>query len=346
MRLNNKEAALLNRVIEAWEDQELLDKAKADQLKASYQSDAGDYKTLTFYAFFAAISCALLAFGALVLDEKWIERMRSYFSFSEFTIAALFAGLSFFLVWYIRKRKKKYLNAIWANESLSILLALSTCIAITYFGKALSQNSEGYYWLILAAGAFFAIEAFFVRSNLLWACMIAAIVGWWASFTFEMSEPFFWGMNMPVRLFVLSLVLLGIHYAICRRAWLQSFVSVNYFAVWVMFFTTAWGVSVFGNFDLDQWFSMRQARVLGWAVAYTIILAGLLYYAIKAKDKSLRDMVLLFLILNLYTRYFEYFWDVTNKGIFFAILALSFWLIGKKLEQIRKRLDKAAGISE
>ncbi len=57
---------------------------------------------------------------------------------------------------------------------------------------------------------------------------------------------------------------------------------------------------------------------------------------------SLRDMVLLFLILNLYTRYFEYLWDVTNKGIFFAIMALSFWLIGKKLEQIRKRLDKAA----
>jgi len=48
-------------------------------------------------------------------------------------------------------------------------------------------------------------------------------------------------------------------------------------------------------------------------------------------------MALLFLLLNLYTRYFEYFWDVTNKGIFFTILALSFWLIGKKLEQYRRK---------
>lgn len=345
MRLNNKDAALLDRVIEAWEEQELLDAAKAKQLRASYQSDEGDYKTLTFYAFFAAISCALLAFGALVLDEKWIERMRSYFSFSEFTIGVLFAGLCVFLVWYIRKRKQKYLNAVWANESLSILLALSTCIAVTYFGKALSRDSSGYYWLILGTGALFAIEAFLVRSRLLWACMIAAIAGWWASFTYEQSDPFFWGMNMPVRLLLLSLFLLGVHYLICRRSWLQQFLSVNYFAVWIMFFTTAWGVSVFGNFDLDGWFAMRQSRVLGWAIGYTLILAGLLFYAIKAKDKSLRDMVLLFLILNLYTRYFEYLWDVTNKGIFFAIMALSFWLIGKKLEQVRKRLDKAAEAS-
>ncbi|MBL4678753.1 MAG: hypothetical protein JKY70_21555, partial [Mucilaginibacter sp.] len=35
-----------------------------------------------------------------------------------------------------------------------------------------------------------------------------------------------------------------------------------------------------------------------------------------------------------YTKYFEYFWESTNKTIFFAILALSFWLVGRKAEKI------------
>jgi len=46
---------------------------------------------------------------------------------------------------------------------------------------------------------------------------------------------------------------------------------------------------------------------------------------------------LVFFLVNIYTRYFEYFWDRTNKGIFFAILALSFWFVGKKAEQLRNR---------
>lgn len=337
MKLNNKEASLLNRVIEQWREQDLVDNETAGKLKKSYQTDPGDYKTLSFYAFFAAISCALLAFGALVLDEKWIERMRSYFSFSEFTIGMLFAGLGIFLVWYIKKRKGRYVNAVWANESLTILLGLSICISVAYFGKALSKDSEGYYWLILAAGAGLGVAAYLIRSNLLWLCMILALTGWWTSFSYEQGQAYFWGMNLPLRLLAWT-VLLWILLAICKQRKLpEQFIIPSNFLIWIMLLSAAWGVSVFGNYDMEKWFSLRQFTVLPWAIAYTVFLAGLLWYAIKKKDNTLRDIVLLFLILNIYTRYFEYFWDVTNKGIFFAVLALSFWLIGRKLEQLRKR---------
>jgi len=39
-------------------------------------------------------------------------------------------------------------------------------------------------------------------------------------------------------------------------------------------------------------------------------------------------------LINLYSRYFEYLWDITDKTIFFSILALSFWMIGRKAEKI------------
>jgi hypothetical protein len=39
----------------------------------------------------------------------------------------------------------------------------------------------------------------------------------------------------------------------------------------------------------------------------------------------------------MYTRYFEYLWDRTHKGLFFAILAASFWWLGKLLEKRNKQ---------
>jgi hypothetical protein len=35
----------------------------------------------------------------------------------------------------------------------------------------------------------------------------------------------------------------------------------------------------------------------------------------------------------MYTRYFEYFWNSMHKALFFALLGISFWLIGSKAEK-------------
>lgn len=340
MKLNQKEASLLDKAIEKWEDDELIDGQTAEKLRASYESHEGDYKAFTFYAFIAAVSCALLAFGALVLDEKWIERMRRYFAFSELTIGILFSACTVLLVWYIRKRKQKYIDASWANESLCILLGLSASVAIAYFGKGFSVDSDHYYWLIFATGIVLGVLAYIVQSRLLWVVMLLTFGGWWAAYTEAAAinnSAYFWGMNMPLRLTLYGLVTLGIAYLIPRVKRLAEFATVSYFAGWILFLVAAWGLSVSGNYSFQEWTTFRQSRVLPWAIAYTVLLTGLLVYAFKRKENPLRDMALLFLLLNLYTRYFEYFWDVTNKGIFFTILAFSFWFMGRKLEQYRRK---------
>ncbi|RQO31636.1 hypothetical protein DBR32_06700 [Taibaiella sp. KBW10] len=343
MKINQKEAALLDKAIDKWEENALINPDTAHKLRASYESDAGDYKSLTFYAFIAAVSCALLAFGALVLDEKWIERMRRYFAFSEITIGLIFAALTVVLIFYIRKRKRKFINTVWANESLCILLGLSASVAVAYFGKGFSMNTDQYYWLIFATGAVLGYLAFAVQSRLLWIAMLLTFGGWWAAYTETAATnhgAFFWGMNMPLRLTLYGLLVLLVAYAIRRIKPLADFAPSSYFTGWILFLFTAWGLSISGNYSFQEWTSFRQSRVLFWAIGYTVVLVGILLYAVKRKDNNLRDMALLFLLLNLYTRYFEYFWDVTNKGIFFTILALSFWLIGRKLEQYRKKTER------
>jgi hypothetical protein len=55
---------------------------------------------------------------------------------------------------------------------------------------------------------------------------------------------------------------------------------------------------------------------------------------IKKEDSLLKNIGVSFIFLNLYTRYFEYFWDELHKALFFGIIAISFWVIGKKAEKI------------
>jgi len=59
-----------------------------------------------------------------------------------------------------------------------------------------------------------------------------------------------------------------------------------------------------------------------------------MFYGLKSNDVIAREFGITFLIIALYTKYFEYFWNQTNMAVFFLILAASFWLIGRKAEKI------------
>ena len=76
--------------------------------------------------------------------------------------------------------------------------------------------------------------------------------------------------------------------------------------------------------------------MLGYSAVFALGSAISFYLGIRYKDELARDFGVLFLLINLYTRYFEYFWDSMNKGIFFLVLAITFGLVGWLLERQRK----------
>ena len=59
-----------------------------------------------------------------------------------------------------------------------------------------------------------------------------------------------------------------------------------------------------------------------------------IWYGLKRDDGVLRGFGLTFLLINLYTRFFEYFWAPLPKALFFAVLAISFWYLGSRAETI------------
>lgn len=341
MRVNKKEAKLLEEAIEQWQKDDLLDAQKADALKRSISSYHNEFDTVAFYASIAAVSCALLAFGALVLDEKWIERLRKLFEFSELVIGLFFAGLSVLLIWIARKRKKKFSYTALANESFTILIALTTGVAVTYLMQSLHTGYRYYGAGIFITACTYGITAVYLRSPLLWVCMLLALISSWAAQTYAWStdaaKAYFAGMNYPLRMSVFGAMLIALAYLFRKRPLFRNFYRLTWYSCWTFFLFSCLLVSVSGNWSYDNWPAVKQDKLFLWAIGNTVLLVLVLIYAVKQKDEILRDITIVFFLLNIYTRYFEYFWDRTNKGIFFALLALSFWLIGKKAEQLRRR---------
>jgi uncharacterized membrane protein len=167
---------------------------------------------------------------------------------------------------------------------------------------------------------------------------------------------YFLGMNYPLRfvLFGALLTLLGIA---GERAWIAGSgaespkpldrlisLSAETKVIGLLnLFVALWILSIFGNYgDLVAWERVRQYELFHWSVLFGAAAIAAIGYGLKHDDAVLRGFGLVFLLINLYTRFFEYFWDSLHKAAFFAVLAVSFWYLGSKAEAIwRFRLDPA-----
>ena len=79
---------------------------------------------------------------------------------------------------------------------------------------------------------------------------------------------------------------------------------------------------------------VKQIELFHWSLLFGVAAVVSIYNGIKEDDGMTRGFGITFLFINLYTRFFEYFWDNTHKAIFFAILAVSFWYLGSRAEKI------------
>jgi hypothetical protein len=343
MELDKKDAAVVTNAIRFWEENNKISAEQADELRSSVRIRNSNIDAVAVYALISAISCGLLAFASLVIDEKWIELLRKEWGFSETVVGIAFTLLALFFVVLARRRKLKNINAIASSETYNITIALTVGIAITYWTRSFANFDGNYALPLLLAAISYGVVAVFLESRLLWLAMIISLAGWWGAQTHFWSGGSyrFAGMNYPLRMTLFGLVLWCSSILVNKMQSLHLFKESTYQTGLLLFLTAAWTLSIFGNYDnLEAWTIIKQGHFWYWALGFTLVLVGMIAYAIKTGNDVLRDMSLIFFLLNIYTRYFEYFWDRTNKGIFFAVLALSFWLLGRKAEQWRSKEKK------
>lgn len=335
MEADQQERKIIESALQQWEQEGLLSPEQAEKLRGSIRTGNDTRKQLSQYLFIVAISCSLLAFGAIFIDEKILEALRRHFALSNAVIALVCAAAG--LAWWWRIRKKRDQYSVIAFEFYALLGALAMLSAWVYVCKDLGPG-EAYSGLLFGASLLLAAGTLWLRSQALWIATLLALMGWYGAFStaFSVRERFL-GMNYPVRFTIFGLLVLSF-------SWLQERIRPlvfcrysTYLTGLMIFFTGFWGTSIFGNYSsFAEWEKVRQTQVLIYAFLFAAAAVAAFLWGLKKEDAAARDFGLLFLLLNLYTRYFEYFWGTMNKGLFFLVLAVSFWLIGRWVEKGRK----------
>lgn len=328
---------MLDEAIRSWEETQLIDPPTAEKLRASYQVKGFDWGRLAQYSFWIALVCGIVAIASLIIDDAVLEYVRRIYNTPDIVISIISGGLAALLFIVGQRKKNQHPERIFSNEAILFTGVLFTASSIAYLGKTF-DNSSGHFSVLFLISVFvYSVLAWYFRSRLIWAFALISLGSWFGTETGYQTKwsNYFLGMNYPLRFVFFGCLLVVFSFLIRMRKQLSAFSNLTYVIGLLYLFISLWLLSIFGNFGtIEDWLKVKQLDLIYWAVISAAAAAAAIIYGLKRKDFLAREFGITFLLLNLYTRYFEYFWDLTDKTIFFGILAVSFWLLGRKAEKI------------
>jgi len=337
MKFNKKQGKFLNDTISQWETNETITKDTAKTLKNSFSIRPFDYKKLAKYSFWIAIACTITAVGAIIADDFLIDLIERIFSSSNIGLCLAFAVLAAAVYYAGLKRRQKKPEKIFSNETILFFGVLLTAASVVYLGKALDTGSGHFSILFLLSTAIYAVLALWFPSKLVWLFSLISLGSWLGTETGYVSGwgAYFLGMNYPLRFVLFGGILTGASFLLKNNSKLSGFYKPTYTMGLLYLFISLWILSIFGNYgDMNSWYNVKQIELFHWGILFALVAIGAIFYGLKQDDYTSRSFGITFLVINLYTKFFEYFWDMTHKAIFFIILAISFWLIGRRAEKI------------
>jgi succinate dehydrogenase hydrophobic anchor subunit len=335
MKLSKRESRVVSSAIDQWYEEGVITDEDCSKLKSSYEVASIDWSLIAKYSFWVAILCIVLSVLSVLLDKWLIEFIEQIFSAPDIAKSGFFAVVAAGFYLYGVRRKSSAPDKTFSNEALFVLGIISTAISIYFIGQVIETNSLTK--LILLASIVYGLLGFWIPSLLVWACSLLSLSIWFGIETYQWDESgYFLGMTLPLRFVLFSAILVALGMA-TQRKWPQfeDFSITTRAYGLILFFLSLWVVSIFGNYaDFAKWGDESQFSLIHWSVLLLIASLAALYHGIKFDDELNRGFGLIFVFINLYTRFVEYFWEGTHKALFFAVLAASFWFFGTRAEKI------------
>ena len=337
LNLDQQESDFLEKSIGYWEKEGLLDKSTADNLRGTIEVKGFDWKRLAQYSFWVALACGIIAIASLIIDDNVINWLKKLYDTPDVLISIISGALASGFFYIGNKKKKEHPERIFSNEALIFLGVLFTASCIAFLGKTFDKGTGHFSMLFLISVLVYGLLARKFKSKLIWAFALISLGSWFGTETGYQTAwaDYFLGMNYPLRFVCFGAILLAISLLMRRIHKLEYFHELTYIIGFMYLFISLWLLSIFGNFGtLEDWLKVKQLELFYWGVISILISLAVTFYGLRMKDEIAREFGITFLLINLYTKYFEYLWDVTDKTIFFSILAVSFWLLGRKAEKI------------
>ncbi len=337
MRLTRKKAKIVKSAIEAWIEESVLSQDQGRMLLKSYEVVSFDWKRLAKYSFWISIVCIIISVGAVVADELLLALLEKLFDAPEIAKCLFTAILAGLIYYYGIRRRNRYPNKLFSNEAILFLGVLATAASIAFLGRAIDTGSGHFSLLILLAAMIYGVLGLWFPSKLIWVFSLLSIGSWMGTETGYMSGwgAYYLGMNYPLRFVVFGIILTVASVVFSGWQLRQEFLVPTRVVGLLNLFIALWIMSIFGNYgDVDEWQRVKQIELFHWSLLFGLAAVAAIYHGIKYEDGMTRGFGITFLFINLYTRFFEHFWNNIHKAIFFAILAVSFWYLGSRAEKI------------
>ena len=210
--------------------------------------------------------------------------------------------------------------------------------AIGFLGRALDTGSGHYSLLFLAAALVYCGLGLWFPAGLIYVFGLLALGGWFGGETGYLSGwgAYYLGMSWPLRFVFFGGALIAASYPLSQWPPRAEFSRPTLALGLLYFFVALWIMSIFGNYSSYADFFQRHhsLELLPWALLFGVAAAAAIWHGLNFDDGMTRGFGITFLGINLYTRFFEYFWNGLHKAIFFSLLAASLWFIGAHAERI------------
>ncbi|RYG21547.1 MAG: DUF2157 domain-containing protein [Chitinophagaceae bacterium] len=336
-KIEQDKSEFLDEMLDYWQSESLLTDNDIQKLKESYEPKNFDWRRLAQYSFWIAMACGVIALSALLVDKSLLDYLKNLYNTPNIVISlvsALVAAGCYILGF---RRKKSRPQRLFSNEAIIFSGVMLTANAVAYLGKAINTGSNHFSILIFLSVIIYLALAYFFKSRLIWAFALLALGAWFGTETGYLSKWnwYFLGLNYPLRFVFFGLMITLVALLFRKHKQLSYFFDITYFAGLLYLFSSLLLLSVFGNYGtLEEWYSIKQPSLFYWAIISAVICVASIIAGLKFNDAMLREFGIIFLFINLYSRYFEYFWDSWHKAVFFTVLGISFVLIGRKAEKI------------
>ena len=310
---------LLRREAVAWHQAGRIDRPLLELLLQRYAARGGFLAgLLKWLGVFAVLQLGL---AVLALIALWTQ--------SATVGALLLAGVGIGSWWSgVRlatdpRQHYPHTGAVLVTASLAAVFGALVLLATALYGPPAGRTIQA---LMLITSALGALTAY--RYHLRWPLLLALLLGFHGlglSHSYAGAGSYFVGIDEPRLISVVALfsIVLGVWHERQEAAWLQRYQGFGSLYL------------VFGllYLDLALWFLTLPRGPLFWALLFAAAAIGQIVIGARWRDGRWSGFGVVFLAINLYTRYFEHFWDRLSLGLYFLVGGILALAVGLGLER-------------
>jgi hypothetical protein len=337
MKLSGKQYTLVERLLESWTHQDLLSKEQADKLKENVELKVVNWRRVAQNMLGLAIVFMVIAFLHLVADKWVLQVLEQFFELSDTFFMSLLLVLAL-LFPFMASRVKQKRGSLKISLEAFLLLGILALGGALYYANAVFEFSK--FWevatVLLVAFYSLLLGKLFLTS-VIWLAGLAGLALWVGLETGRLSawDSQYLGMTFHLRFLILAFLGLMIM-RMLRKVPVKTIFRVATFQfIWFLFWSALWLCALFGNYPTwEAWEAASAVNLLPWGLLMAVAALIVWHQGLRQQRKHWVWMGSIALFTDVYTQYFLFLWDPLPASLFFFILALSFFIIGRKAEVI------------